>query len=298
MTSRLPPKPEKPLDSDCCGQGCTPCVLDLYGEDLKRWEAEVKNGSRPPTSKTFSSSEGYFACTLQGSERLTADTSLYRFSMPPGVAMRAGPGQHAVARVAVPGQGASPSSISRQYTILEHDGDGFAVAVKCYPQGRMSKVVEKWEVGSAVDWRGPFGDLKLDPRRYGKCIVLAMGTGVAPFFSLLSDWLSDADSECLFRIYLGFRTMGDVLLKERWKALADYWNVKIILFLSGEAEDGPRCRFADVRLGGRLQAGKIAREEGTSNGNMFLVCGSKSFEKEVVKSLSEAGVSDGNIHRF
>lgn len=40
MELTLPPKPEKPLDSDCCGQGCDPCILDIYQEELRIWEAE------------------------------------------------------------------------------------------------------------------------------------------------------------------------------------------------------------------------------------------------------------------
>ena len=35
--SYLPEPPEKPLDSDCCGSGCTPCVLDIYQEELEQW---------------------------------------------------------------------------------------------------------------------------------------------------------------------------------------------------------------------------------------------------------------------
>lgn len=43
----LPQKPEKPLDSDCCGNGCVPCVLDIYTEELAIWErdcARIKSG--------------------------------------------------------------------------------------------------------------------------------------------------------------------------------------------------------------------------------------------------------------
>lgn len=34
----LPDKPEEPLPSDCCGSGCTPCVHDLYQEELMLWQ--------------------------------------------------------------------------------------------------------------------------------------------------------------------------------------------------------------------------------------------------------------------
>ena len=33
-----PESPEKPLPSDCCGSGCAPCVLDVYEDELARYE--------------------------------------------------------------------------------------------------------------------------------------------------------------------------------------------------------------------------------------------------------------------
>lgn len=32
-------RPVEPLPSQCCGSGCSPCVFDLYQQDLARWEA-------------------------------------------------------------------------------------------------------------------------------------------------------------------------------------------------------------------------------------------------------------------
>lgn len=31
-------KPVKPAAGDCCGSSCNPCVMDLYGEELKVWK--------------------------------------------------------------------------------------------------------------------------------------------------------------------------------------------------------------------------------------------------------------------
>lgn len=39
---QLPAPPERPLDSDCCGNGCVPCVLDIYREEMALWEAECE----------------------------------------------------------------------------------------------------------------------------------------------------------------------------------------------------------------------------------------------------------------
>ena len=34
----IPEPPEEPLQSDCCGTGCSPCVFDIYHDDLARWK--------------------------------------------------------------------------------------------------------------------------------------------------------------------------------------------------------------------------------------------------------------------
>lgn len=38
----LPPKPDHPLATDCCGGGCADCVFTIYIRDVKLWTAEVK----------------------------------------------------------------------------------------------------------------------------------------------------------------------------------------------------------------------------------------------------------------
>jgi hypothetical protein len=38
----LPPPPERPEPDECCGGGCTPCIMDYYEEALERWRREVE----------------------------------------------------------------------------------------------------------------------------------------------------------------------------------------------------------------------------------------------------------------
>lgn len=37
-----PPEPERPDEQACCGNGCEPCVFDLYAEARRRWREEMK----------------------------------------------------------------------------------------------------------------------------------------------------------------------------------------------------------------------------------------------------------------
>jgi len=43
MNSADPPpvRPREPDAAECCGEGCTHCVLDLYDAALERYEAEL-----------------------------------------------------------------------------------------------------------------------------------------------------------------------------------------------------------------------------------------------------------------
>jgi hypothetical protein len=38
----LPKPPEKPDDDSCCGNGCDPCVFDIYERALARWADRVR----------------------------------------------------------------------------------------------------------------------------------------------------------------------------------------------------------------------------------------------------------------
>ncbi|GGF80015.1 oxidoreductase-like domain-containing protein [Alteromonas lipolytica] len=53
----LPPEPEKPLYSDCCGGGsCCPCVWDDYYEKLAIWR-EAKQAQAAKTAKNEEKAE-------------------------------------------------------------------------------------------------------------------------------------------------------------------------------------------------------------------------------------------------
>jgi hypothetical protein len=34
----LPPRPQAPLNYDCCGGGCADCELRIYQRELARWK--------------------------------------------------------------------------------------------------------------------------------------------------------------------------------------------------------------------------------------------------------------------
>ena len=113
--SYLPEPPEEPLPSDCCGTGCSPCVLDIYHQELQEWlrvksmtpreraewrKSKLKLREEVDDSDTavaLSPSE-YRTFAVERIVKLTADSFVFTFTLPPGLKLGLRAGQHAVLR--------------------------------------------------------------------------------------------------------------------------------------------------------------------------------------------------------
>ena len=110
--SYLPEPPEKPLESDCCGTGCTPCVLDIYQEELDEWlKLKAMTGEERAQWRRLRRREGkddvspvaifqseYRSFTVAEIKQLTADSFVFRFTLPAGHTLGLCIGQHIILR--------------------------------------------------------------------------------------------------------------------------------------------------------------------------------------------------------
>lgn len=107
VSFNLPEPPEKPLDSDCCGTGCTPCVFDIYEEEMLKWRMEcdrIRNGNNVDKDiqagdcgSVLSTSE-FRSFALDSISRLTKDSCVYRFNIPRNRKLGLKIGQHLIMR--------------------------------------------------------------------------------------------------------------------------------------------------------------------------------------------------------
>lgn len=101
----LPELPAKPLDSDCCGTGCIPCVFDIYEEEVKKWKVEcfkIKTGKNSNVQlgdcdEALSTSE-FRSFVLESITKLTGDSCIYRFNIPGNKKLGIKIGQHLIMR--------------------------------------------------------------------------------------------------------------------------------------------------------------------------------------------------------
>ena len=116
--SYLPDPPDEPLPSDCCGTGCTPCVMDIYHDELQTWTTLVAmtpleraawrreklgrlEGRELPVKSALSTNE-FTALTVKDIVQVTEDSFVYTISLPEGRCLGYQPGQHCILRGVIP----------------------------------------------------------------------------------------------------------------------------------------------------------------------------------------------------
>ncbi|XP_047583799.1 NADH-cytochrome b5 reductase-like isoform X2 [Lutra lutra] len=271
-------RPVEPLPSQCCGSGCSPCVFDLYHQELAKWEAaraskdrSLLSGEESQSCPSKLSPETFLAFRISAMDRLTEDTYHVRFALPRNCQLGLRPGQHLVLR----------------YT-------------QCYPTGLMSRYVRSWSTGDTAFWRGPFGDFFYKANQYGELLMLASGTGLAPMVPVLQTITDNAEDETFVTLVGCFKTFEGIYLKTFLQEQARFWNVRTFFVLSQEnsPEKLPQSYREKTRFG-RLAQGLIKELVGSCRRKPFaLVCGSAEFTKDMAKCLLCAGLAEDSYFLF
>ena len=333
------PKPIPPLPEDCCGQGCNPCVNDIYDEELKLWEKEntqvmlsqLNEIDEDKNSSFMISQNKYTALTIKDILPVTKDTSIYRFSLPsPNLFLMRNAqdiGQHLILRLSVSNQSDKQTemksgSITRQYTVLSspRTQGHFDIMIKLYNAGQASQIIQKWKVGDVAEFRGPFGEFKkkfmtaFDDEQfkidsYRTIVMLAAGTGIAPMIQVIKYVLDDEKSDTRIHLLYSCQTDSDILLKSKIKQFAEYWNFKVTYFITRAEENSksevlkPQFHYASV-INERLSKVFLKRYfnskdiNAESSNSLFLICGTKCFEIDMLNHLKEIGVLKSSIFKF
>ena len=295
----LPPKPTAPQPSDCCGSGCCPCVHDIYEQDLKAWRREcdlIRNGTQEVTSAAIESYK-WTEFEIMKIDQINMNTFLYSFKIPDNQVLGIQVGQHIIVKQTRKGR-----VYTRQYTpVTDVDARGtFEVLIKIYPNGKVTQSIKEWKVGDLIPWRGPFGHFIYAANTY-KCIfMLAAGTGIAPMYQIIKKIVQNEDDNTSVKLYYASKTFSDVLLRNELAELCQYWNFTMCYYLSEEGDVKGNRRYREEVEARRVSKAEVQQqlEAGPLHSTLVLVCGTKSFEKDMVNSAKNANVPDENIYKF
>eukprot|EP00057_Strongylocentrotus_purpuratus_P016945 XP_011671419.1 PREDICTED: NADH-cytochrome b5 reductase-like isoform X2 [Strongylocentrotus purpuratus] len=295
-------RPATPPPDSCCGSGCAVCVYDIHDQEIQLWKKTCKRKhgaeeSQIEDNTTVMDLMDYRYYTLQSIVPVCANTAVYRFMLPPGRKLDLSIAKHIILRGIHNGK-----VITRQYTPISspHDAGFFEVLIKLYLSGDMSQYIKQWKIGDGVEWRGPFGAFTYQPNEGHYMIAIAAGTGITPIIQVMRHIIENEEDETVFRLLYTCRNYDEILLRETLNELALYWNITIIFNLTQSLAGSHSTEYGEIIQYGRFTQERLSKEVAASMGRPVraLVCGTRSFENDMITFLKESGVPANSIEKF
>lgn len=157
------------------------------------------------------------------------------------------------------------------------------------PGGPGSQWTISHNVGDTAAFIAPLGMFVMNKESHRKKILVATGTGVAPFRAMLLDYLDDGGTDDV-TLYWGLRFEEDVYWLGEFQALAiKYPNFRLVLTLSKptDAWHGDRGRVTD----------HVVQKEPNLSGSDFYLCGNQLMIKDIETQLIDHQVPSHQIFK-
>jgi len=224
-------------------------------------------------------------CTaaIESKEHLTKNIYLVNFRMKNPQTLTFLPGQtislHA-AEQANRSMSIASAPIDNTHILMLHDVS---------PMGPGSLWTVNHNVGDVGTFMAPLGIFILDKNSHRKKVLVATGTGIAPFRSMLLDYLPSRGTDDI-SLYWGLRYEEDIYWKEEFEDLTrKYPNFSFKLTLSqpGQEWTGLRGRVTE-------HVTQVAQDVRESE---FYLCGNKEMVRDMDRMLMEQGVPKEQIYK-
>jgi NAD(P)H-flavin reductase len=151
------------------------------------------------------------------------------------------------------------------------------------PGGPGSQWMVALKEGQPLEFMAPLGRFVVDHESQRKRVMVATGTGIAPFLSMLGDEAGGLKSGKDISLYWGLRYAEDVYLQDEMNAMkAAYPNFTYSLTLSKPQEGW-------TGLTGHTTEHVLAHEQDPKNCDFYL-CGNKNMIFELTEKLESMGV--------
>lgn len=136
--------------------------------------------------------------------------------------------------------------------------------------------------------------------------MLACGTGLAPMMQVIRAIVENDDENTFVHLLYSTRNQHTVLMKHQLDMYASYWNFTVHYALSQAQEEEVKRDTGVIRYGDKVHFGridcKLVREEmpkaTLSFNSLVLICGTKSFDKDMINHLRLCGYTANMYHKF
>jgi CDP-4-dehydro-6-deoxyglucose reductase len=157
------------------------------------------------------------------------------------------------------------------------------------PGGPASQWTRARHVGDNANLMAPLGMFVIDKESHRKKVLVATGTGIAPFRSMVLDYLENGGTDDI-TIYWGLRYEEDIYLTGDFEEISrKYPNFRFIVTLSkpGDGWQGKKGRVTE----------HVVQEEKNLPGTDFYLCGNHHMIVEIESQLAERNVPKLQVHK-
>lgn len=230
-----------------------------------------------------------YTITIISKEKIGEHIYFVRFSLPDGQILHFSAGQTVMFKV----PGANPDSIgvNRSMSIASPPSDSNELLM-CHdtsPMGPFSRWTIQTKIGDTIDILGPLGMFTLDKESQRKKILIATGTGIAPFRSMLLDVFESYQPSAIssqLDLWWGLRHETDIYWNDEFTDLAKRFpNFQYYLTLS---QPQPSWQGLTGRVTAHLDKMIDANAE-------YYLCGSNAMIQEVKQKLLDAQIPKEQI---
>jgi benzoate/toluate 1,2-dioxygenase reductase subunit len=235
----------------------------------------------PATSAACKTGVGDFAGTIAAVEQLSASTIRFSVALDAPDELDFLPGQYV--NVAVPGAGQT-----RSYSFSSAPGAAHAsFVVRNVPNGLMSTwLTAQAKAGQPISFSGPYGSFYLRPLQR-PLLLLAGGTGIAPFLSMLDVLAARGFSQPVRMVYAVTNDHDLVGLDQLERIAASHPQFEYVTTVAADASVHPRKGYATAHVEpGWLNGGDV---------DVYL-CGPVPMVEAVRGWLDSTGVKPASFH--
>ncbi|XP_006823095.1 cytochrome b5 reductase 4-like [Saccoglossus kowalevskii] len=252
--------------------------------------------------KTSERDVQYFSCTLKSRESITHDSYLLCFELPIATRMPVPMGYHVYLKVSVeemdlirPYTVVLPSLVTNQIAQEILNGRIFYLIIKLYPEGALTSVINKLQIGDQVLISNPEGNF--NQNKYISCqrlLLVSAGTGFTPMVRLLHHALHFSHENRQIHMLFFNKTQQDILWREQLEKLQEdnRFHCTHILSAAEDDWDGPTGRIRSDILE------SFAPKPSSDAQTLICICGPTPFTMTAVQLFEEFGYKQDEIHAF
>ncbi|XP_039749316.1 NADH-cytochrome b5 reductase-like [Pararge aegeria] len=294
--------PVEPSKEDCCNSGCNPCIFDVYDNQIKLYEKYQEEGCNSYNNADNGISQlEYKIFYLLDIVQLSNTQKILFFQKPnhdqgPKVWWR--PGDHFLLKYT----SENNASCTRAYTPIKLKVSGgcykdydFLIVVRKYSNGLVSNYLFNMTIGQQTLWRGPYGSYNLQSQKYSRIIMIAQGTGIAPFISIIQNILSNEEDLTRIVLFYCCKDINEILFRNELYEFNSYWNFSYKIFLSNTPSESTLTKkYNEPLVNNKFNVIELDYFKPNFN-DQYLLCGSIKFMKEYEVVLKNGIYSDSII---